>query len=70
MRKGIHPDYNETVIRCVCGNEIPTYSTRKEITTEICSNCHPFYTGKQKAIVAAGRVEKFMKKYGRTPKAT
>ena len=70
MKKGIHPKYSDTVIRCVCGNEIPTRSTKTSLTTEICSNCHPFYTGKQKTFVAAGRVEKFMKKYGRSLKST
>jgi len=63
MKEGIHPDYKETTITCVCGNVIATKSTRKEIKIEICSNCHPFMTGKQKLMDTAGRVEKFKKKY-------
>ena len=68
MKKKLHPEYIETVIRCACGNEIPTRSTKKNISTEICSSCHPFYTGKQKLLDTAGRVEKFNRKYGRTTK--
>ena len=67
MKVGIHPDYKETTITCVCGNVIATRSTKKDIKIEICSNCHPFMTGKQKIIDTAGRVEKFKKKY--EPKA-
>ncbi|HPK22811.1 MAG TPA: 50S ribosomal protein L31 [Smithella sp.] len=63
MKKGIHPDYQETTITCVCGNVIHTRSTKKDIKTEICSNCHPFMTGKQKIVDTAGRVERFKKKY-------
>ena len=63
MKAGIHPVYEETVARCACGNEINTRSTAKNISVEICSNCHPFYTKKQKIIDTAGRVEKFKKKY-------
>jgi len=64
MTEGIHPDYKETTIACVCGNVIKTRSTRKDIKVEICSKCHPFMTGKQKIIDTAGRVEKFNQKYG------
>ena len=64
MKDGIHPDYKKTVIKCVCGNEIETGSVVDDITVEICSNCHPFYTGKQRFASADGRVEKFNKKYG------
>ena len=65
MKEGIHPDYKETTISCVCGNVIKTRSTRKDIKIEICSKCHPFYTGDKLRIVdTAGRVEKFKKKYG------
>ena len=64
MRKGIHPQYVDAVIKCACGNEIRTRSIKKEITVEICSRCHPFFTGKQKLIDSAGRVERFQKKYG------
>ncbi len=63
MKEGIHPDYKETTITCVCGNVIPTRSTKKDIKVEICSNCHPFMTGKQKIMDTAGRVERFRKKY-------
>ena len=67
MKTGIHPDYKETTITCVCGNVIETRSTKKDIKIEICSNCHPFMTGKQKILDTAGRVEKFRRKY--EPKA-
>ena len=64
MRKDIHPDYPECDVTCACGNTFKTRSTKKEIRIEICSECHPFFTGKQKFIDSAGRVEKFRKKYG------
>ncbi len=64
MKKGIHPQFVEAVIKCACGNEIRTRSIKKEISVEICSRCHPFFTGKQKLIDSAGRVERFQKKYG------
>jgi large subunit ribosomal protein L31 len=63
MKKGIHPKYEVTKITCVCGNVIETRSTAKDINIEICSNCHPFFTGKQKLVDTAGRVERFKKKY-------
>ncbi len=63
MKKGIHPNYEETVIKCACGNEIKTRSTVPNMRVEICSNCHPFYTKKQKIVDSAGRVDKFKKKY-------
>lgn len=63
MKENIHPTYHETVIRCACGNEIPTGSTKQDIRVEICSKCHPFYTGKQKLVDSAGRIERFRKKY-------
>ncbi|GAB4437230.1 MAG: 50S ribosomal protein L31 [bacterium] len=65
MKKGIHPEYGKAVVKCACGNTFETGSTRKEIHVEICSNCHPFYTGKQKFLDSAGRIEKFNKKYNR-----
>ena len=66
MKDGIHPKYGPAVIRCACGNVIETRSTKPEIRVEICSKCHPFYTGSQKLLLeAGGRVEKFNKKYGR-----
>ncbi len=63
MRKDIHPDYVECTVICACGNTFETQSTKKEIRVEICSQCHPFFTDKQKFIDSAGRVEKFRKKY-------
>ncbi len=68
MKEGIHPEYFSCKVTCACGNVIETYSTKKEFHVEICSNCHPFYTGKQKLIDTAGRVEKFEMKYGLTRK--
>lgn len=65
MKEGIHPEYKETTIVCACGNKIETRSTKKDIHVEICSNCHPFFTGKQKLMDTEGRVERFKKKYGR-----
>jgi large subunit ribosomal protein L31 len=64
MKEGIHPDYLECHVTCACGNTFKTRSTKKEIRVEICSQCHPFFTGKQKFVDSAGRVEKFRKKYG------
>ena len=63
MKAGIHPDYNELTVTCACGATYPTRSTRKEIKVEICSNCHPYFTGKQKLLDTAGRVERFRRKY-------
>ena len=63
MKDGIHPDYVQTTIRCACGNEIEVGSTRENIRVEICSKCHPFFTGKQKLVDTAGRIERFRKKY-------
>ena len=60
-----HPDYRPSKITCACGQVIETFSTRGDFGVEICSNCHPFYTGKQKLIDTAGRIERFNKKYGR-----
>ena len=64
MKQGIHPKYEPTVIRCACGAEFETRSTKKDLRVEICSKCHPFYTGQQKATSARGRIDKFNKKYG------
>ncbi|MDD3293342.1 MAG: 50S ribosomal protein L31 [Geobacteraceae bacterium] len=64
MKEGIHPKYHEVTVKCLCGNTFQTRSTKSEITTEICSACHPFFTGKQKLIDTAGRVERFKKRYG------
>ena len=63
MREGIHPDYVETTITCACGNVIKTRSTKKDIRVEICSNCHPFFTGKQKLVDTGGRVDRFNKRF-------
>ncbi len=65
MKKDIHPAYDESIIKCACGSVITTRATKKEIHVEVCSQCHGFFTGKQKLVDAAGRVEKFQKKYGR-----
>lgn len=64
MKEGIHPNYQQTTIRCACGEVIETGSTKKDIKVEICSKCHPFYTGKQKLVDTSGRVDKFNKKFG------
>jgi large subunit ribosomal protein L31 len=63
MKDKTHPDYKETTIVCVCGEVIQTRSTKQNIHVDLCSKCHPFYTGKQKLIDSAGRVEKFSKRY-------
>jgi large subunit ribosomal protein L31 len=63
MKKGIHPNYNETRVVCACGNSFLTRSTKKEIRVEICSMCHPFFTGKQKLVDTAGRLERFQRRY-------
>ena len=65
MKKGIHPAYGEAIIKCACGSVIKSRSTKKEIHVEVCSQCHGFFTGKQKLVDTAGRVEKFHKKYGK-----
>ena len=65
MKEGIHPEYFEITVRCACGSEVQTRTTLKDLHVEICSNCHPFYTGQQKIVDTAGRVGKFQKKYGR-----
>ena len=69
-KKGIHPDYRPATITCACGQTYETFSTRGSFAVEICSNCHPFFTGKQKLMDTAGRVERFQKKYGRTTTKT
>ncbi len=68
MKENIHPKYGETVVRCACGETFKSGSTKKELRVEICSKCHPFFTGKQKFVDTAGRVEKFKQKYGMTDK--
>ena len=64
MKKEIHPNYAAAVIRCACGNVIETRSTKAEIAVDICSACHPLFTGRQKLIDTAGRIDKFQKKFG------
>jgi len=63
MKNDIHPAYETTTIKCACGNTIEAGSTKKDIRVEICSSCHPFFTGKQKLIDTAGRIDRFRKKY-------
>ena len=65
MKDKIHPEYKTTTIRCACGNEVEVGSTRENISVEICSQCHPFYTGKQKLVDSAGRIERFRRKYAK-----
>jgi len=65
VKEGIHPELHEVSIKCACGSELQTYSTVKDIHVSICSACHPFYTGKQKIMDVAGRVEKFQKRYAK-----
>jgi len=65
MKVGIHPEYVEATITCACGNVFKTRATKPQINVEICSVCHPFFTGKQKMVDTAGRVERFNRKYGR-----
>ncbi len=65
MKEGIHPNYSVTTVKCACGNVIETGSTRKDLKVEICSACHPFFTGKQKLVDAGGRVDRFNKRFGK-----
>ena len=66
MKEGIHPNYEKTQIRCACGEIIETSSTKKDLRVDICSKCHPFFTGKQKFVDAGGRVDRFKKRYNLT----
>jgi len=68
VKAGIHPEYHEVVVKCSCGNTFTTRSTRKAISVEICSACHPFFTGKQRLVDTAGRVERFRRKYAKIQK--
>ncbi len=64
MKEGLHPEYHhDAVVKCACGNTFTTGSTNAELKVDVCSKCHPFYTGKQKILDTGGRIEKFMKKY-------
>lgn len=64
MKQGIHPDYKEATVKCACGETFTTGSVKEDIRVEICSKCHPFYTGKQKLVDTGGRVDRFKKRYG------
>ncbi len=68
MKAGIHPNYQRSVVQCACGNTFVTRSTMPEVHVEICSHCHPFFTGKQKLVDTAGRVERFRQRYSNKPK--
>jgi large subunit ribosomal protein L31 len=70
MKANIHPNYVAAIVRCACGETFKTRSTKPEIHLEICSKCHPFFTGKQKLVDTAGRVERFQRKYKRTTKTS
>ena len=63
MKEGIHPKYEKTVVRCACGNEIETRSTKENLRVDICSKCHPFFTGRQKLVDSGGRVDRFNKRF-------
>ncbi|NLK70445.1 MAG: 50S ribosomal protein L31 [Clostridiales bacterium] len=63
MKKGLHPEFKESTITCACGTVINTHSTKGDLRVEICSNCHPFYTGKQKLVDTGGRVDRFKKRF-------
>ncbi len=65
MKTDIHPEYVDTIVRCSCGNSFQTRSTKAELHVELCNECHPFYTGKQKLVDTGGRVERFERRYGR-----
>lgn len=65
MKKDVHPEYYQTAISCACGNVLEVGSTKKDIRVEICSKCHPFFTGKQKLVDTAGRIERFRRKYAK-----
>ena len=63
LKEGIHPNYEEATVKCACGMEFKTRSTKKDIRLDICSNCHPFFTGKQKLVDTGGRVDRFKKRF-------
>ncbi len=69
MKQAIHPVYSETTVTCACGNSFPTRATKEAIRIEVCSSCHPFFTGKEKMLDTEGRVQRFMNKYKKTPAA-
>lgn len=65
MKDGIHPNYDKCTVKCACGNTFETKSTKSELKVDICSKCHPFFTGKQKLVDTGGRVDRFNKRYAR-----
>ena len=69
MKQGIHPNYEKTTIRCACGAEFGTRSTKRDLRVEICSKCHPFFTGRQKLVDTGGRVDRFNRRFNRGVKA-
>jgi large subunit ribosomal protein L31 len=69
MKEGIHPKYEVVTAQCACGNSFQTRSTRKDLQVDICNQCHPFYTGKQRLVDTAGRIDRFRKKYGQASKS-
>lgn len=69
MRADIHPEYAEAAVRCSCGNTFTTRSTKSTLTVELCNECHPFYTGKQKLVDTGGRIDRFERRYGKRRKA-
>ena len=64
MKKGIHPEYVETLVHCACGNSFQTRATKPDLHIEVCSACHPYFTGEQRIVDTAGRVERFKRRYG------
>ena len=70
MKADIHPEYIETSVKCSCGNTFTTRSTKSDLRVELCSECHPFYTGKQRLVDSGGRIEKFERRYGRRKSAS
>ena len=70
MKKDLHPEMFAITVNCACGNSFPTRSTKQDLKVEICSSCHPFFTGKQKLVDSAGRVERFQRRYGKKDAAT
>jgi len=70
VKAGIHPDYVESTVTCSCGNTFTTRATVPELHVELCNECHPFFTGKQKLVDSGGRVERFRRRYGQTSKQT
>ena len=69
MKTEIHPQYHQVQVHCACGEAWTTGSTKKELRVEICSKCHPFFTGKQKLVDSAGRIDRFQRKYAKKPEA-